>query len=63
MQRRSVPFADAVTPIGILHHGELPVGRNQCIDQPLGRLIVHVVVSLAVHHQQVAAELVRVADC
>ena len=62
MERRSLALADAVGPVGVLHHGERPVGRHQGVDQALGALEVDVVVAAAVDDQEVAPELVRVGE-
>src|SRR5262249_58658670 len=50
-------FIDPMRTIGIRHHPELLPSRYQCVYQSLGSLIVHVVVSGAVHNQKLSLQL------
>ena len=46
--RRTTALADAVCAVGIVHHRELLVGRDERVDERFRILVVHVVVAGAV---------------
>src|SRR5215475_3338781 len=52
-------FVDPVRTIWIGHHPELLARRYERIDQRLGALIVHVVVTGTVNHEELSLQLRR----
>src|SRR5439155_7980 len=62
MQPRALLLADAMAPVRILHEVHRLAERDQPVEQALRALVVHVVVSRAVHHEQPAAQPFGVGD-
>ena len=54
VKRRAIAFRDAVSPVRIRHYRERLVGRDECVDQKLRGLIVHVVIAGTMNNEQVA---------
>ena len=55
-------LANRMSAVGVRHHRELFVVRDQFINQDFGGLIMTVVVTSAVNQQQVALQLVCKVD-
>ena len=62
MKRRIVALSNAVGAIGIRHHGERFVVKDQLIDQGFHILIMHIVVSRSVHQEEIALKTMGERD-
>ena len=62
MRRSAGSFTYAVRAVGVGHHRERLVRRDERVDQRFAVLEVHVVVARAVHEEQVAAQVLREGD-
>ena len=62
VQARIRSFADGVRPVGIRHHRERLVQLNQLIDKSFRVLVVDIVVSSAMHDQQLSSQVFRKCD-
>ena len=56
VERRSTPLANAMRAIGVRHEVERLAERDQAVHQAFGALVIHVVVTGAMHDQQLSLE-------
>ena len=59
---RVFPFVNRMGAIGVGHHGESLVVKNQFIDQSLEALVMHIVISRSVYDEMIAFQVFGIID-